>query len=62
MDYFTLWSLLDLWEGFGGQVKKAKGLRNTNLYFQNSHGDVKYSLRNIINDVITIVTGGWILD
>ena len=45
--------------GFGGWVKKEKGLRSANL-LQNSHGDVKYSIGNIVNNiVITMVSDGY---
>ena len=38
---------------FGSWVKKVKGLRNTKWKLQNSHGDVKYSVGNIVNNIIT---------
>ena len=38
--------------GLGDSVKKAKGLRSTNWQLQNSHGDVKYSTGNIVNDTL----------
>ena len=40
-------------------MKKVKGLRSTNWMFQNSHGDVKYKMGNIVNNsVITVVSDG----
>ena len=33
-------------------MKKVKGLRSTNWQLQNSHGDVKYSIGNIVNNVV----------
>ena len=45
-----------------GWVKRAKGLRSTNWYSQNSHGDVKYSTRNIGNNIVINTYGvGWVL-
>ena len=41
--------------GLEGWVKKVKGLRGTDGWLQNSHGDVKYSMGNIVdNTVITM--------
>ena len=31
-------------------MKKVKGLTTTTWYLQNSHGDVKYSMTNIVNN------------
>ena len=42
----------------GGWVKKMKGLKNTNWLLQNSHGDVIYSIGNIVNTLITTVSDG----
>ena len=39
-------------EGLGGWVKKVKGLRSTYWWLQNSHRDVKYSTRNIVNNIV----------
>ena len=40
-----------------------KGLRSTNLESQNCHGDVKYSIRNIVDDnVITIYGARWVFE
>lgn len=38
---------------WGETVKEAKGLRNRNQS-QNSHGDIKNGLANIVNNVITM--------
>ena len=36
-------------------MRKEKGLRSTNWLLQNSHGGVKYSIGNIVNNIpITI--------
>ena len=47
--------------GFRGWVKKVKGIRSTNWQLQNSPGDVKYSIGNTVNDIVTtacMVPGG----
>ena len=45
-------------ESWGGRVKKMERLRSTNLLFQNSRGDVKYSIGNRVSDtVITVYVG-----
>ena len=36
-----------------GRVQKVKGLRRRNWQLQNRHGDVKYSLGNVVNNIIT---------
>ena len=36
----------------GGWVKKVKGLRSTNGWLQNSHGDVTYSMGNTVNAIV----------
>ena len=41
----------------GGWVEKMKGLRSTNWQLQNSHGDVKYSIGNIVNNIVITVCG-----
>ena len=41
------------WErGVGDWVETGKGLRSTNWLLQSSHGDVKYSIGNIINNIL----------
>ena len=44
----------------GDRVKNVKGSRSTDRWLQNSHGDVKYSIRNIVIIVqkLCIVPGG----
>lgn len=42
--------------GLGGE-KKVKGLRSTNWQLQNSHEDVKFSLRNIVNNIVITTYG-----
>ena len=49
--------------GLGGWVKKVKELRSTDWWLQNSHGDVKYSIGNIVNStVITTYGASWVLE
>ena len=46
-----------------GWVKKVKELRSTNWLLQNSHGDVKYSIGNIVNTIQIIMCGvTWVWD
>ena len=33
-------------------MKKMKGLKNTNWWIQNSHRDVKYSIRKVVNNIV----------
>ena len=50
-------------EGLEGWVKMITGLRSTNWSLQNSHGDVKYSIGNIVNNIVITVYGvRWVLD
>ena len=44
------------WE-VGGWVKKMIGLGCTNWQLQNSHGDVKYSIGNIVDNTVIITYG-----
>ena len=44
-------------EGLGGWVYKVKGLRSTNQQLQNSHRGVKYSIGNIVNDILITMYG-----
>ena len=47
----------------GGMGEKVKGLRSTDWELQNSHGDVKYSLGNIVNNIVITMYGArWVLD
>ena len=44
-------------------MEKVKGLRNTNWQLQNSHEDVKYSIGNIVNNVVITMYGArWELE
>ena len=38
-------------------MKKVKGLRSTSWWLQNSHGDVNYSIGNIVSKVLEIKYG-----
>ena len=51
------WWLPD-WGGECGEMgKKGKALRNSNWLLQNSHGDVKYSIENIVNNSLITMYG-----
>lgn len=39
-------------EEAGGWVKTVKGFRSTNRYFENSHRDETYSIRNMANNTV----------
>ena len=43
--------------GLAEWAKKVNGLRNTYLLLQNSHADVKYSIGNIINNILITMHG-----
>ena len=44
-------------------MKKVKGLRRKNCQLQNSHRDVKYSIGNRVNNIVTTTYGArWVLD
>ena len=50
-------------EGLGERVKKVKELRSTNWQLQNSHRDVKYSIGNMVNNIVITMCGArWVLD
>ena len=50
-------------EGLGGRGEKAKGSRSADWQLQNGHGDVKYSLGNMVsNTVVTVCGAGWVLE
>ena len=38
--------------GLGGWVKMGQGLRSANWMLQNSHGDVKHSLGNVVSNIV----------
>ena len=40
-----------------GRIKKLKGLRSTNWLLKNSHGDVQYSIGNIVNNILITMYG-----
>ena len=37
--------------GRGGWMKKVSGLTSANWQSENSHGNVKYSIRNTVNNI-----------
>ena len=40
---------------YGGVGEEVRGLRSTNWYLKNSHGDVKYNIRNgVAKELITL--------
>ena len=41
----------------GHWVKKVKGLRSTIWQLQNSHGDVKDNIGNIVHSIVITVNG-----
>ena len=41
----------------GGWLKKVKGLGSTHWQIQNSHGDVKYSIGKIVNNIVISMYG-----
>ena len=45
-------------------VKKVKGLRSTGWELQTSHGDVKFSIGNIVSNIVMtiMVPGGCVLE
>ena len=44
-------------------MKKVKGLRRTIWLLQNSHGDIKYSIGNIVNSMLITMHGvRWVRD
>ena len=43
-------------------VKQMKSLRSTNWQLQNSHGGVKYSTGDTVNNNVTIYGARWVLD
>ena len=48
---------------FGSWVKKGDGIKRYKWHLGNSHGDVKYSVEDIVsNFVITIYGVKWVLD
>ena len=47
----------------GGIGEKVEGIEKCNLVVQNSHGDVRYSIGNIANNiVITVYDASGVLD
>ena len=51
------------WKGAGRLGKKAKELKSTNWQLQNSHEDIKYSIRSKVNNIVVTMYGVmWVLD
>ena len=50
-------------KGASGMAKKVKGLSSTNRSLQNDQGDIKYSIGNIVINIV-ITTNGvrWVMD
>ena len=44
-------------EGLEKWVKKVKGLRSTDWWLQNSHGDAKYSVGIIVSNIVITMCG-----
>ena len=44
--------------GYGGMDEEVRGLRSTNRWLQNSHGDVQYSIRNGVAKRLIHMTHG----
>ena len=43
--------------------EEVRGLRSTNWQLQNIHGDVKYSIGNIVSNIVMTVYGArWVLE
>lgn len=40
-----------------GLGENVKGLKNTNWQLQNSHEDVKYNIKNIVDNIVVIMNG-----
>lgn len=51
--------MLNRWEGCGGEwVKKVKGIKEVQIAgYKISHGAVKYSVRNIVNNILINIYG-----
>ena len=52
---FKLHNLCQRGGELGDWIRKVKGLRSINRFLQNSHGDVKYSIGNIVNSIVITV-------
>ena len=42
---------------FEGWARKVKALRSSNCWLQNSHRDVKYSIRKIVSNIVMTMYG-----
>ena len=44
-------------------MKKVKGLRSTDWWLQNCHGDIKNGIENIVNNIVITMSGAiWVLE
>ena len=48
---------IDRREGIGRLSEKVRSLRSIDWQLQNSHGDVKYSMGNIVNNTVITMYG-----
>ena len=49
------------WEGVWGMGEKVERIKKYNWWLQNSNGDIKYSMGNIINiSLITMYVVRWV--
>ena len=47
------------WEGYcGGTSEEVRGLKSTNWWLQNSHGDIRYSIGNGVAKELRCMTHG----
>ena len=49
------------WEGFGRLGETGAGIRGTNWQLQNSHEDVRYSIGNVVNNIVITKYGASLL-
>ena len=49
--------------GLGGGVENQRDLNVQTARYKNSYGGLKYSIGNIVNNIVIIMCGfGWVLD
>ena len=57
----TFWQLPEGRGRVRGMGEKVKGLGSTNWLLQNSHRDVKYSIGNVVNNILITMYGvSWV--